>query len=117
MDLPPDVLVIILLYLTPNDVIESSAVCKLFYRLSRTNKLFVKKLSDSKKLYNNRKSIYCYYENVFLTFSNQLFQCLKDISEDNLLLAKDVIMGGSYYSALAFRERSHYTIIMCKYCT
>ena len=106
MDLPPDVLVIILSYLTPNDVIESSAVCKLFYRLSRT-----------KKLYNNRKSIYFYYENVFLTFSNQLFQCLKDISEDNLLLAKDVIMGGSYYSPLAFRERSHYTIIMCKYCT
>ena len=124
MDLPPEVLVIIFSYLTPNDVIEASAVRKLFYRLSRTNKLFVKKFSDSEKLYKNHKWIYCYYENVFFSFSNQLFKCLKDINEGNLFLAKNVIMCRMYCSVLPFCvwnhlflcERSHYTKIMCKYC-
>ena len=68
MDLPPEVLVITFSYLTPNDVTEAFAVCKLFCRLSRINKLFVKKFSDSEKLYKNYKWIYCYYENAFFFF-------------------------------------------------
>ena len=110
MDLPPEVLVIIFSYLTPNDVIEASAVCKLFYQLSRTNKLFVKKFSDSEKLYKNHKWIYCYYENVFFSFSNQLFKCLKDINEGNLFLAKNVIMCRMYYSVLPFCVWDHFCV-------
>ena len=53
---------------------ESSAVCKLFYHISRKNKLFVKKLDDSKKLFKVDKSIFnsCYGD-IFVSFSNQLF--------------------------------------------
>ena len=69
MDLPFEVLVIIFSYLTPNDIIETSAVCKLFYHVSRKNKLFVKKLDDSKKLFKVNKLIFnSRYGDVFISF-------------------------------------------------
>ena len=74
MDLPFEVLIIIFSYLAPNDIMEVSAVCKLFYHVSRKNKLFVKKLNDSKKLFKGDKWIFvCHYSDVFISFSNQLF--------------------------------------------
>lgn len=79
MDLPFEVLVIILSYLAPNDVMEASAVCKIFYYVSRKNKLFVKKVRDSRKLYNYDKRIYISYSDVCLSFSNQLFVYLKGL--------------------------------------
>ena len=48
MDLPAEVLSIIFSYLLPNDLIEISATCKLFYHLSRENKLFIRKVEDDK---------------------------------------------------------------------
>ena len=69
MDLPFEVLVIIFSYLTPNDIMEASAVCKLFYHVSRKNKLFVKKLDDSKKLIKVNKLIFnSRYGDVFISF-------------------------------------------------
>ena len=95
------------------------AVCKMFYNASRKNKLFVKKLHDSRKLYNgdNKKWIISYHSDVFVSFSNQLFVYLKEnVNEENLFLTKNVIMDRLYYSVLPFRvwnylflcERSQY---------
>ena len=128
MDLPFEVLAIIFSYLTPNDIMEASAVCKLFYHISRKIKLFVKKLHDSRKLYNrgNNKWIISYYSHVFVSFPNQLFVYLKEnVNEENLFLAKNVIMDRLYYLVLPFRvwnhlflcERSQYKTNMCRYCT
>ena len=126
MDLLIEVWVIMFSYLTPNDIIEASAVCKVFYHVSRKNKLFVKKLHDSRKLYNDDRWIFSYYSDVFVSFSNQLFVYLKEyVNEDNLFLAKDVLMDMLYYSVLPFHvwnhlflcERSQYMANMCRYCT
>ena len=46
-----EVLVIIFSYLTPNNIIEVSAACKLFYCVSRENNFFINKLNDSLKLF------------------------------------------------------------------
>ena len=51
MDVPPKVLVLIFLYLTLNEIIDASAAYELFYHISRQNKLFIKKLDDSSKLF------------------------------------------------------------------
>ena len=105
MDLPFKVLVIIFSYLTPNDVIEASVVFKIFYYAFRKNKLFVKKLFDSRKLHKYSKWIFHYYENVCCSFANQLFVCLNkyDVNKENLYLAKEALMKKLYYSILPFR--------------
>lgn len=70
MELPFEVLVIIFSYVTPNDIIETSAVCKLFYHASRKNKLFVNTLRETRKLYKHDKWVFHYYENVCLSFAS-----------------------------------------------
>ena len=126
MDLPIKVWIIIFSYLTPNHIIEASAVCKVFFHVSRKNKLFLKKFHDFRKLYNDDRWIFSYYSNVFVSFSNQLFVYLKEyVNEDNLFLAKDVLMDRLSYSVLPFHvlnhlflcERSKYEANMCIYCT
>ena len=127
MDFPLEVFVIIFSYLTPNDIMEASAACKLFYHASRKNKLFVKKLGDPRKLFTCDKWIFdSRFGDVFISFSNQLFVYLeKYVNEDNLLLVKDVLMNRLYYAALPFRVWSHIFLCerldnfsdMCKYCT
>ena len=127
MDLPLEVLVIIFSYLTPNDIMEASAVCKLFYHASRKNKLFVKKLDDSKKLFKVDKLVFNYrYGDIFLSFSNQLFVYLeKHVYEDNFFLVKDFLMERLYRSVLPFRvwnhlflwERPNSLLSICEYCS
>ena len=69
MDLQFEVLVIIFSYLTPNDIMEVSVACKLFYHVSRKIKLFVKKLNDSRELFKCDKLIFdCRYNDVFISF-------------------------------------------------
>ena len=78
MDLPLEVLGIIFSYLIPNDIMEASAVCKLFYHTSRKNKLFVKKLDNSRKLFTCDKWIFdSRLGDVFISLSNQLFVYLE----------------------------------------
>ena len=126
MDLPTEVWVIIFPYLTPSDIIEVFAVCKVFYHVSTKNKLFVKKLHDSRKLYNDDKWIFSYYSDVFVSLANQLFVYLeKYVNEENLFLAKDVLMDRLYCSVLLSRvwnhlflcERSQYMANICRYFT
>ena len=56
MDLPTEVWKIVLFYLHLNDLIEMSATSKFFYYLSRENKLFIKKMNESKRLFNDKGS-------------------------------------------------------------
>ena len=104
MDLPAEVLSIIFSYLLPNDLIEISATCKLFYHLSRENKLFIRKVEDDKILFKDFKDLPgCYYD-LLVDFSDLMCLHLKkyDINENNLHLAKSVIMNKLFYSILPF---------------
>ena len=93
---------------------EASAVCKLFYHASRKNKLFIKKLDDSRKLFTCDKRIFdTRYGDVFISFSNQLFVYFeKYVNEEKLFLVKDALMNRFYYSVLPFRVWSH--IFLCE---
>ena len=55
MDLPVEVWAIMFSYFHPNDLIEISATCKLFYHLSRKNELFIRKMENVKKLFKDCK--------------------------------------------------------------
>ena len=92
MDLPFEILVNIFSYLIPNDIMDASSVCKLFYQVSRKKRLFVKELNDSKKFFKVDKLIFnsC---SVFIFISNQLFVYLeKFFNEEKLFLVKDILM-------------------------
>ena len=127
MDLPFEVLVIMFSYLTLNDTMEASAACKLFYHTSSKNKLFVKKLDDSRKLFTCNKLIFnSQYGDICVSFSNQLFIYLeKYVKEDNFYLVKDTLMDRLYYSVhlscvwnhLFLCERLNSVESMCGYCT
>ena len=67
MDLPNEIL--IFLFLPPYDMVEISATCKLFYHLSRKNKLLVKKFNDFKKLFNDRWQLHDFFLICFFVFS------------------------------------------------
>ena len=63
MDFLVEVWVTTFFYLHPNDLIEISATCKVFYRLSRKNELFIRKMEDVKKLLKDCKDLSgCYYD-------------------------------------------------------
>ena len=90
MSFPAEVWAIIFSYLHPNDLIEISATCKLFYHLSRKNKLFIRKMEDVKLLFKDCKdSPGCYYD-LLVSFSDLI--CLRlekyDINENNLIWQK-----------------------------
>ena len=93
---------------------EASAVCKLFYHVSRNNKLFVKKLDDSRKLFKVDKWIfYSRYGDVFISFSNQLFVYLeKYVNEEKMFLVKDVLVNRLHYLVLPFRVWNH--LFLCE---
>ena len=95
--------------MAPNDIMEASAVCKFFYHTSRKNRLFVKKLEDSRKLFTCNKWIFdSHCADVFISFSNQLFVYLeKYVKEDSLFLLKDMLMDRLYCSVLPFRVWNH----------
>ena len=66
----------------------------MFYHLARKNKLLVKKFNDFKGLFKENEWLYEYYCYKLLSFSDQLFVCLKDINidENNRRQAKNVIL-------------------------
>ena len=67
MDLPFEIWLIIFSFSHPNELIEISATCKLFYQVSRNNKLSVKKFNDSKKVFKEEKWwLYGHYYDVSL---------------------------------------------------
>ena len=72
MDLPFEVIVIILSYLKIKDLIEVSSVCKTYYLAVRQNKFFRRKLLDSKTLFNNERFVFDYYYDSCVCFSYDL---------------------------------------------
>ena len=126
MDLPVEVLIIMFSHSTLSDTIEASAVCKTFYYVFGKNKLFVKKLCDSRRLHKDEKCIFSHCYDIFLYFCNDLFVYLQDhIEGEKLFLAKEVLMNRVYSSILPFRVwnllfmcvRKQCVTDMCKYCT
>ena len=127
MKLPLEVLFIIFSYLTPNDIMEASAVCKLIYHASRKSKLVAKKLDDSRKLFTCDKWTFDFhFRVVFISFSNQLFVYLEEyVNEEKLLQVKDILMKRLYHSVFLFRvwnhiftcETLHDFFAMCRYWT
>ena len=126
-NLPPEVWLIILSYLSLNDLIEARAVCKLFFGLSRKISLFNEKLLYSRLLFNNSHSVFDCYENACLSFYAQHCLCLKKYfkCEDHFIKAREIIMSKLMLSILPFRvwnhtffcERSQYCTDMCNFCT
>ena len=125
MNLPPEVLMLIFSYLR-HDFIESSCVSKIFYYLSRKNKLFVKTLSGSRKLFGDSRLVFDYYYHSCISFFSDLVERLKnDTCTEDLYHMTDIIMNTLYYKILPFRvlnhlflcERSQYVIDICLYCT
>ena len=114
MNLPVEVWAIIFSYLHHNDLIQISATCKLFYHLPRENELFIRKMEDVKKLFKDCKNWSgCYYD-LLVNFSDLICLRLKkyDINENNLRLAKSVIMNELFYSILPFRVWNH--LFLCE---
>ena len=111
MDLPFEVLTLILSYLRIKDLIEVSTVTKTYYLAVRKNKLFVQKLSDSRKLFNNQRLVFDYYYDTCLSFSNDLFVYLKYVCEDKLESVRDIMTKEIYYLFLPFRIWNH--VFLC----
>ena len=126
-NLPAEVWFIILSCLSPNNLIEASATCKLFFELSRKNSFFDEKLLHPRLLFNNSRVIFDCYENAFLSSNNQLcFSLQKYVKdEDYFLKVRKIIMSKLLFSALPFLvwnhmflcEKSQYCTDMCLYCT
>ena len=78
MILPLEVWALILPYLSYNDLIKASAVCKCFYDLTRKNSGFIKKLTNSRALFSG-VNLYEQYKDVCLPFAPQIHFGLKKV--------------------------------------
>ena len=127
MDLPVEVWTMIFSYLHPNDSIEISAICKLFYHLSRKNELFTRKMEDVEKLFKDSKDLSGRYYQLLINFSDLICLLLKKygVNENNFRLEKNVIMNKLFYSILPFCVWNHFFLCercqnsswMCNFCT
>ena len=127
MVLSSEVWLIIFSFLPYNDLIEASAICKLFYKLLRKNSGYIEKLSHSRQLFNNSRIVFTCYEDVCLSFSGQVFHYLMQYirEKDCFFDAKKIIMDRLFHSILPFRVwnhmfyciRSEYCVDMCLLCT
>ena len=63
-------------YLPLNDVIEFSCVCKDFCCVSRNNSFYLKKLKESKRIFQDKSDIVSAYSNFCREFHLALFRRL-----------------------------------------
>ena len=85
-------------FLPYSDLAEASAVCKLFYHLSRKNAGFVEKLSHSRMLFAGF-DVHKRYRDTCLVFAAQLFHVFdKKFEEGVLLKAKEMILDRLFFS-------------------
>ena len=126
MDVPTEVWTIVLSYLHLNDLIEMSATCKFLYYLSRENKLFIKKMNESKRLFNNKGEFFDHYYDMCFSFSSLLTVCLwQHVCMKNVFEAKSIVLDRLFHAILPFRVwnhlflcvRSHNEKNMCMFCT
>ena len=108
MDLPIEVWTIVLSYLHLNDLIEMSATCKFFYYLSRENKLFIKKMNESNRLFNDKGKFFDHYYDMCFSFSSLLTVCLREhVCMKNLIEAKSIVLDKLFHAILPFRVWKH----------
>ena len=91
------------------DLIETTAVWKLFLGLSRNISFFNEKLLHSRLLFNNSCFVFDCYENACLSFYGQLRFCLEKYvkGEDHFIKAREIIMSKVMLSVLPFRVWNH----------
>ena len=108
MDLPTEVWTIVLSYLHLNDLIEMSATCKFFYHLLRENKIFIKKINKSNRLFNCKGWFCDYYYDMSFSFSSRLTVCLiEHVCMKNLIEAKSIVLDRLFHAILPFRVWNH----------
>ena len=120
--LPIEVWGLIISYLPLNDVIELSRVCKDFYRVSRNNSFYMKKLKESNRIF---QTIVSAYSNLCKEFYLALFRKLTPFAKvDDILKVTKIIWNELFYAILPFRVwnhlllcvRSQYESNMCMFC-
>ena len=123
MSVPPEIRAFIFSFLPYNDLTEVFVVCKCFYRLSRKNAGFAKKLSHSRSLFSGL-NVYEQYRDACLSLVGQLSHVLRDNFEEEVFLeAKEIIMTRFVFlpfrvwNRLFYCSRSHYCSDICLFCT
>ena len=95
-------------YLPLNDMIEASCVWKDFYRLSRIDSFFMKKLTVSRKIFKDTLWIASCYTLFCDTFYYTLFRkVVPYVSIDQVLKARKTILNKLIYDLLPFRVWNH----------
>ena len=124
--LPIEVWGLIISYLPLNDVIEFSCVCKDFYCMSRNNSFQLKKLKESKRIFQYKSDVVPAYPDLCREFYLALFRRLTSfVKVDNILKVRKTIWNELFYAILPFRVWSHlflccksqYKSNMCLFCT
>ena len=104
MNITTEVWALILSYLELNDLIEVSCICKDFYRLSKINNFYVKKLNESRQIFRNRSWIFSFFSNFCDIFYCRLFRkILPYVSMDGITKVRKIIEQKLYYAILPFR--------------
>ena len=123
--LPIEVWGLIISCLPLNDVTEFSCVCKDFYRVSRNNGFYLKKLKESKRIFQDKSDIVSTYSHLCREIYLALFKRLVPfVKVDEVLKVRKIIWNELFYAILPFRVwnhlilccRSQYESNMCLFC-
>ena len=83
---------LIVSYLPLNDVIEFSCVCKDFYRVSRNNSFYMKKLKESNRMFQDKSDVLYAYSHLCKEFCLAFFRRLTPfVKVDNILKVTEII--------------------------
>ena len=113
-------------YLQLNDIIEFSCACKDFYRVSRNNSSYLKKLKELERIFKDKSDAVSAYSNFCREFYLALFRRLRPfVKVDSISRVKKIIWSELFYTILPFRVwnhlflccRSQYESNMSLYCT
>ena len=124
--LPIEVWRLIISYLALNDVIQFSCVCKKFYRVSRYNSFYLKKLKESRRIFQDKSDVVFAYSKLCKEFYLALFGRLTPfIKVDNILNVIKIIWNELFFAIFPFRVwnhlflccRSQYESSMCLFLT
>ena len=124
MHLPIEVCRYVFTYLTLNDLIEISCLCKDFHHLFADSRLYVKKLNQWKRISKDRSWLFCHFQQLCENFSHSFFSKLVAcVPIYNLIAARKIIHNRLYFLLLPFLVwnhlfhccRSQYESIMCMF--
>ena len=106
--LPVEIWRLIISYLALNDVIQFSCVCKEFYCVSRYNSFYLKKLKESRRIFQDKSDVVFAYSKLCKEFYLALFRRLTPfIKVDNILNMTKIIWNELFFAIFPFRVWSH----------